>query len=188
MHIAIEGMDGVGKTTTCELLAERLGFKFVEKPLANLFCDDNMTDYLRIRDKVNASENRLYTSWFYALSNIYLYEQYSGNIISDRHIVSNYAWSGTAENKCVYDLLVSQLGVPTLTVILYAPSDVVEARLKKRNINDTDLCKVSQTEHRYEKMIYICENYKFPYIIIDTSCITALEAVDRIISKLNEIT
>ena len=30
-HIAIEGMDGVGKTTTCKLLAERLGYKFIEK-------------------------------------------------------------------------------------------------------------------------------------------------------------
>ena len=40
VHIAIEGMDGVGKTTTCKLLAERLGYKFVEKNLRFLF-DEN---------------------------------------------------------------------------------------------------------------------------------------------------
>ena len=28
-HISIEGMDGVGKSTTCKLLAERLGYIFV---------------------------------------------------------------------------------------------------------------------------------------------------------------
>ena len=32
-HISIEGMDGAGKSTTCKILAERLGYEFVEKPL-----------------------------------------------------------------------------------------------------------------------------------------------------------
>ena len=32
-HISIEGMDGVGKSTTCRLVAERLGYIGVEKPL-----------------------------------------------------------------------------------------------------------------------------------------------------------
>ena len=40
MIVAIEGMDGVGKTTACKLLAERLGYKFVEKNLHFLF-DEN---------------------------------------------------------------------------------------------------------------------------------------------------
>ena len=39
-HISIEGMDGVGKSTICKLLAERLGYLFVEKPLHYLL-DDN---------------------------------------------------------------------------------------------------------------------------------------------------
>ena len=67
-HIAIEGMDGVGKTTTCKLLAERLGYKFIEKNLRFLFDENNEFDnYFRIRDKVNANPDRLFTSWFYGL-------------------------------------------------------------------------------------------------------------------------
>lgn len=70
-HIAIEGMDGVGKTTTCKLLAERLGYKFIEKNLRFLFDDnDSFDNYFRIRDKVNANPDRLFTSWFYGLGNI----------------------------------------------------------------------------------------------------------------------
>ena len=38
-HISIEGMDGVGKSTTCKLLAEKLGYIFVEKPLHYLLDD-----------------------------------------------------------------------------------------------------------------------------------------------------
>ena len=49
-HIAIEGMDGVGKTTTCKLLAERLGYKFIEKNLRFLFDDnDSFDNYYRAR-------------------------------------------------------------------------------------------------------------------------------------------
>ena len=43
-HIAIEGMDGVGKTTTCKLLAERLGYKFIEKNLRFLFDENDEFD------------------------------------------------------------------------------------------------------------------------------------------------
>lgn len=34
-HIAIEGMDGVGKTTASKLLAKRLGYKFIDKTCVN---------------------------------------------------------------------------------------------------------------------------------------------------------
>ena len=37
IHISIEGFDGVGKTTICRLLTEKLGYEFVEKPLHFLF-------------------------------------------------------------------------------------------------------------------------------------------------------
>ena len=33
IHIAIEGMDGVGKTTVCKLLASKTGYTFITKPL-----------------------------------------------------------------------------------------------------------------------------------------------------------
>jgi len=37
LHISIEGFDGVGKTTISQLLAKRLEFELVEKPLKYLF-------------------------------------------------------------------------------------------------------------------------------------------------------
>ena len=185
-HIAIEGMDGVGKTTTCKLLAERLGYKFIEKNLRFLFDEkDGVDNYLRIRDKVNASSDRLFTSWFYGLGNIYLYTMFRGeNIITDRHFLSNYAWSGTEENREVYDLLVSKLGFPDLTVILYADEKAILERLKKRNEEDNDLKKVQKTQEKYEKMITFCEQYKMPYMVIDTSFLSPEQVVDRIIKRI----
>ena len=37
MRIAIEGMDGCGKTTVSKILVERLGYQYVDKPFNFLF-------------------------------------------------------------------------------------------------------------------------------------------------------
>lgn len=182
-------MDGVGKSTTCQLLAKRLGYKFVEKPLHYLF-DKNpneFDEYLRIRDQVNANPNRVFTSWFYGLGSIYMYEQFKDeNIVTDRHLASNYAWSGSDTNKEVYDLLVKKLGSPRLTVIIYSPSDVILGRLKRRDKTDSDIAKASKSEEIYKRMIEFCKTYEFPYLVIDTSKSTPEEVVEEIVKELDK--
>lgn len=186
-HISIEGMDGVGKSTTCQLLAKKLGYKFVEKPLHYLFdeSEDKFDEYLRIRDKVNANPNRIFTSWFYGLGSIYMYELFKDeNIITDRHFASNYAWSSSDNNEEVYDLLVEKLGVPKLTVILYAPSEIIAKRLISRNKNDSDIAKAKKSEIIYSKMIEFCKSKKLPFVVIDTSSLTPEQVVAKIVEEL----
>ena len=186
IHISIEGMDGVGKSTTCKLLAEKLGYKFVEKPLHLLFDKDeeSFEEYIRIRDQVNANPNRIFTSWFYGLGSIYMYERYKNeNIVTDRHFASNYAWSGTKDNTEVYDLLIKKIGTPKLTVILYCPSEVIEQRLKERKTDDSDIAKVKKSETVYAKMIDFCKAKKMPYVVIDTSSLTPEEVVETILKE-----
>lgn len=185
-HIAIEGMDGVGKTTASKLLAKRLGYKFIDKNLRELFDDGNSYDnYIRIRDKVNASPDRLFTAWFYALGNIYLHTAHEKeNIVTDRYFLSNYAWSGTENNDEVYDLLVKKLGFPDLTVILYADEHAILSRLRHRNELDSDIKKVILAKEKYEKMIYFCEKYKMPYMVIDTSNLSPEDVVEVIMKRI----
>ena len=188
-HISIEGMDGVGKSTTCKLLSERLGYKFVEKPLHYLFdeSEDKFDEYLRIRDQVNANPNRVFTSWFYGLGSIYMYELFKDqNIVTDRHFASNYAWSGAENNGEVYDLLIKKLGVPKLTVILYSPSETIMNRLMTRNKEDNDIKKAKKSEMIYSRMIEFCKTRDLPYLVIDTSNLKPEEVVDRIVEELNK--
>ena len=187
IHISIEGMDGVGKTTTCKLLAEKLGYQFIEKPLHYLFdkSENDFDEYLRIRDQVNANPNRNFTSWFYGLGSLYMYETFKDkSIITDRHLASNYAWSGSDYNKDVYDLLVKKLGAPKLTVIIYSPSEVIVQRLFSRDKEDKDIARAKQSEIIYKRMIEFCEEYKFPYIVIDTSKLKPEEVVSKILEEL----
>ena len=188
-HISIEGMDGVGKSTTCELLAKRLGYKFVEKPLHYLFdeSEENFDEYIRIRDQVNKNPNRVFTSWFYGLGSIYMYEKFKDeNIVTDRHLASNYAWSGSDDNGEVYDLLIKKLGTPKLTVILYSPSETIVQRLISRDKNDSDIEKAKKSEFIYQRMIDFCKSKNMPFLVIDTSNMKPKEVVDRIIEELNK--
>lgn len=191
IHIAIEGMDGVGKTTVCKLLASKTGYTFITKPLHYLLdLEENVgwPVYFRVRNMVNNSSNRDFSAWFYGLSNIYLYEKFKNqNIITDRHIVSNYCWSGNQVNMDIYDLIIKKIGFPTLTVILYADEDTIRNRLIKRNSNDKDLKRISKTEKVYEKMISFCELKHFPYIVIDTSKLIPEQITNIIIKKLEAI-
>lgn len=188
-HISIEGMDGVGKSTTCKLLSERIGYKFVEKPLHYLFdeAEDKFDEYIKIRDRVNANPNRVFTSWFYGLGSIYMYEMFKDeNIVTDRHFASNYAWSGADNNGEVYDLLIQKLGKPKLTVILYSPSETIVNRLISRDVNDSDIVKAKKSESIYERMIDFCKTKELPYLVIDTSNLKPEEVVDRIVEELKK--
>ena len=189
-HISIEGMDGVGKSTVCKLLSERLDYEFVEKPLHFLFDrDENSFDeYLRIRDKVNINPNRNFTSWFYGLGSLYMYEMFKNkNIITDRHLVSNYAWSGTENNGDVYELLLKKLGKPRLTVVLYAKPETIQGRLSGRDDKDPDLKKIQKSEEIYHKMRTFCEEHDFNTLWIHTDHLSSEQIADIIIRHLEKL-
>ena len=186
IHISIEGFDGVGKTTICRLLTEKLGYEFVEKPLHFLFDEEGSFDeYIRVRDKVNACPNRDLTSFFYGLGSLYLYHLYDGkNIVTDRHLCSNFAWSGTQDNKDVYDLLLKKIGKPNLTVVLYANSKTIEARLRGRNCHDSDLKKVQQSEEIYGKMRKFCVENRLNTLWLHTDSMSPKRIVSLILDLL----
>lgn len=186
IHIAIEGMDGVGKSTVCRILSERTGFKNIDKPLRFLFDDEgDYAEYIRIRDKVNAHPERVFTSWFYGLSATYLYAEHKDdNIITDRHLVSNFIWSGEPESYEVFDALVEILGCPDFTVILKASKDTILERLNSRDVRDSDIPKAAKTDYVYSKVDLFFQRYPMPHIEIVTDDLTPEQICDIIMDKL----
>ena len=186
IHIAIEGMDGVGKSTVCKILSERTGFKNIDKPLRFLFNDEgDYAEYIRIRGKVNAHSERVFTSWFYGLSATYLYAEHENeDIITDRHLVSNFIWSGEPDSYRVFDILVEVLGCPDLTVILKASQDTILERLNRRDVCDSDIQKAAKTDYFYSKVDFFFQRYPMPHIEIVTDKLTPGQICDIILDKL----
>jgi thymidylate kinase len=191
MHISIEGFDGIGKTTSARLLSERIGFELVEKPLKFLFDPEGGDkNYLRIRDYVNdvSPHNRPFSTCFYALGNIFLYEKYKGqNIITDRHILSNYAWSGFPESEPLFEALYKPIGAPDYTFIVYGDTETIKSRLLSRDTQDSDLKKISKSETIYGKMTDFAKKHKIPYSVIDTKKKNPEETIGIMLNKLKEM-
>lgn len=190
MHIAIEGVDGVGKTTVSKIVAERLSFKFVEKPLHYLFdSEKEFENYFRIRDYVNSQgHNKVFTSWFYGLGNIFLYHKFiNENIVTDRHLVSNFYWSGDESSKKVFDCMIELIGKPDFTFLLYAKEEAIRKRIINRNIDDPDVNKTHLSQSAYVKMENFLKYYNMKYKLIDTCDLTANEVAEIILKYLSEV-
>ena len=189
MHIAIEGIDGVGKSTAAEELARALNFRLIEKPLQYLFDEEGSDqNYLRIRDQVNANPNKRFTGWFYGLGNIYLYERFKDeNIITDRHILSNYCWSGSEESEYIFDAIYRTIGAPDFTFLIYASPEAVEKRLRNRDLNDPDLRKVKEIPSAYKRMEYFLKKYEMPSLVIDTTDLSEKDVLDLMLRELKRM-
>ena len=187
MKIAIEGMDGVGKTTIALELAKRNNFKYIGNAIHTLFgiTKENSEYYKFFQDKEDEiflkSGNDILRAWLCSLGNIYTMTQKKyENIIIDRHILSNFQQNGTEENIAVYEALLKLIGIPDMTVILYASPEIRMKRIYQRNKNDKDLQNEKIKISQYNKMI---KTTKIPYIVINTE----EREIEEIVKEIEEI-
>ena len=119
--------------------------------------------------------------------NIYLYEKFKGqNIITDRHILSNYCWSGASETDYIFDAIYKTIGAPDFTFLISADPEVIERRMKKRDPNDSDLRKVKYIKAAYEKMQTVLDRYEMPGIVLDTTYLDEEAVVERMVNELKK--
>lgn len=186
LHISIEGMDGVGKTTAAKMLSNILGFTLVEKKLQLLFDDAESTEnYPKIRNYLNEQNNPLLKSWFYGLGNFYLYHKFKGdNIITERHMFSNYNWGNHQESEIIFETVLKVLGQPDITFVLEADEETLRKRLIGRNIEDPDLLNEELIPSVHREMKEFLLRYNMKHEIIDTSSLTCEQVCNKIIEEL----
>lgn len=191
MIIAVEGMDGVGKTEISKYICEQHSFTFIEKPLHYFYNDGaekKYDDLMKVANRIYDIDDSVLKSWYIALGNIYVSRMFKNeNIVIDRHLVSNYYWNGSTDSDPVFKALVETSGTPDLTILLYATPKTRMERLKKRNKDDPDLSDPEKKDDGYNKMICFIEKYNLPYVVIDTENKTLDEVkqmVDNEIIKL----
>lgn len=172
MMIAVEGMDGVGKTEISKHICQQHGFTFIEKPLHYFYndgADKKYADLMKVANRMYDIDDDVLKSWYIALGNIYVARMFQNkNIVIDRHLVSNYYWNGSIDSDPVFRALTETSGTPDLTILLYATPKTRMERLRKRDQYDPDLNDPEKKDDGYNKMIYFLEKYNLPYIVINT--------------------
>ena len=191
MMIAIEGMDGVGKTEISKHISRQYGFIFIEKPLHYFYNDgveQKYADFMKVAERMYDINDSMIKSWYFSLGNIYVARMFENeNVVIDRHLVSNYYWNGDLKSEPIFESLIATSGVPDLTILLYASPKTRFERLRKRDQEDPDLSDPDKMDDGYNKMIYFVEKFKLPYIVINTENKTLDEVkgiVDIEIQKL----
>ena len=184
MIIAVEGMDGVGKTEISKYICQQYGFIFIEKPLHYFYNDgaeNKYADLMKVANRIYDIDDDVLKSWYIALGNIYAARRFQNDdVVIDRHLVSNYYWNGSTDSDPVFKALIETSGNPDLTILLYATPKTRMERLRKRNKYDPDLNDPEKKNDGYNKMIYFLEKYNLPYIVIDTENKT-LDEVKQIV-------
>lgn len=186
MHIAIEGLDGAGKTQTAKVLAERLGFLFIEKPLHYLTdaLSSEFENYMRITSLVNKMSDKKFRARFYGLGNLYTsYLSRVNNIITDRHLASNYYWNNDSDDE-YFKSLVSDCGHPDITYVLYVSSDERKRRIRSRDSEDPDLKRSVFSDEPYERIVDFLECNNMRYEVINATKISLDEVVNIILKNI----
>ena len=177
MIIAIEGMDGVGKTTVARSIEKYFNFKYVKDPLKELLEIDS--EHLsRISDKIFAMDDDCIRAWYLALGDAFALQQYKDkNVVMDRHVLLNYFWNGNEKSEEIFNAQIKLFGKPDLTILLYASPKERMKRIAKRNPADPDLHKEKMKEEGYGKLLGFLKRYGYNYIVIDTEGKTIDEVV-----------
>lgn len=187
MRIAIEGMDGCGKTTVSKILVERLGYQYVDKPFKFLFENLNINES-QLKDlewKLYETEDEALLTLFYGMGLLYGTRcNYNQDIIYDRHFVSNYYWHGDEETTPLHKELIRLCGKPDLTVLLKASVSTRMNRIYTRNHQDKDLSNYAMYDDGYDKMEKFLQNFDFNYIVIDTEYLSPEEEADIVMQNI----
>ena len=186
MMIAVEGMDGVGKTEISKHICNNHGFTFIEKPLHYFYNDgaeQKYADLMKVANRMYDINDDVLKSWYISLGNIYVARMFKDeNIVIDRHLVSNYYWNGSLDSDPVFKALIETSGTPDLTILLYATPKTRMDRLAKRDKNDPDLSDPEKKDDGYAKMLGFLQKFNLPYLVIDTEQLS-LDEVKEIVNQ-----
>jgi deoxyadenosine/deoxycytidine kinase len=195
-YVAVDGPIGVGKTTFCRILADRIGGHLVlEEAAKNPFLKDFYRDRRRFA---------LQTQFFFLLSRFGQQKELIEYDLFKKRIVADYVFEKdllfasanlTEEEMALYrqvaELFRKNIAKPDLVVFLTASVDVLLARIKKRNISyerNFDTNYLSAVVDAYNH--YFFHYNRTPLLVIKTDQLDFVEnstALEEIFNQIAEM-
>jgi len=176
MIVAIEGIDGSGKTTIASRLAQKLNMKYIKDP-AKKVLNMSTAEYKQLFSDIehvhgHATIAQLLTMGYTSLDK-------TENLICDRHILSNYFHNGNEETLPYFDAQVKSGDVPDLTFVLCCDKDERKRRIAERNPHDPDLQKdFDAQDARYDEMMAYADSRGIPCVEVSSEFIPLDVLVD----------
>ena len=187
MIVAFDGLDGVGKTTIARKFANDFTFKYIERPLYEVFgiTNRNSPKYQaacdleeRVYNDTKSSELRACLT---SLGLIYLHKiMNKENIVLDRSLLSNFSYNGDYQSLPLFKALLEMNIYPDVAFLLYASDDIRKQRVVKRNPNDRDLTNPDVISQTYDKLFKFINEYNLPIILINTDNKNEQEVYDEV--------
>ncbi len=181
--IAIEGLDGSGKSALAKYLAKTLNYEYKSDYLNDLL-EISDEHFLKIREKMKNYDD--VRTLLFMSSLVYATKDTNPNVIYDRFILSEYYFDGNNDTISWFDNYCKYEKLPDLTIILYASDNERIRRIRKRDINDNDLKKNICGDELYKKMIYFANYARLNYVIINTDNLTMNEVIDKAMEYVND--
>lgn len=193
IQIAVEGMDGVGKSTIAKMIAEKYKMTYVEKPLTSLFENEILSGEKNLElfsENLYKLKNEVIKGWFFGMGNLLSIiesREKNLNIVLDRHFASNFYFNGTEKSRKIYEIMMELVGKPEITIVLTASVENRLKRICKRNAKDPDLKNKSINVWGYDKMLSFLERYNFKYVVIDTDNKNIEQVFNEVCTILNKL-
>lgn len=194
MIVGFEGLNGAGKSTMAKKFAEEFNYKYLERPIYNVFGVDREhlgEEYkiaTQVEDRIyNLDKNFELKACLTGLGLLYTHKVMNNeNIVIDRDLLSNFSYNGTRESLPLFEALIKMGVYPDISFLLYASEEELTRRIIKRNPNDSDLTDPDVINQSYKKIMQFAINYKLPVIVIDTNNKTEEQVFEEIKKKYKE--
>lgn len=194
MIITIDGMDGSGKSSLAQKLSQRLNFKYIDKPIYQVFgvFGDNNILYQPIYQMQDAIYNKTNSdklkTWFTGMSLLYIKEVLSNqNLVIDRGLLSCYLFNGNHSSTQIFDLLINFGVWFDISIFLYVSPKIRKQRLLKRNPTDPDLYLDKIMNLKYDTISAFLKSHNYlPIITINTDNLTENEVLNLAMFKLKK--
>lgn len=191
MIIAVEGIDGSGKTTICKEIAKTLNFDFVEKALQKTL-GLQINEYINMREKLkeNTIARNQIMSMFFGMNNILCGTMgATHNIVSDRYIATNYYWYGCNETDVLFDAIIQLIKKPFLTVLLNVSQENLTKRILSREYTskeyqERELKLTTHASSFLDKSKHFLSRHNYNYIVVDNNKRSINSVVDEIVSNI----
>jgi len=195
MFIAIEGIDGAGKTSVAKIIAKRLNYNYSSQKALSQYMEIDESVYLsyctNYRNNVDSDKNKMF--WLYATSCLLAAD--ISNVVCDRHLGTVYFWYGCDDNEIISHAVYSLSKKPDITFLLNVSVQKALERVRSK-FNDEDIEtamykreieKANMADKFSLKVEEYFQKFNLPYKILETDNMTIPEVADGILSYVSSM-